>query len=424
MSTVYRAVDESLGRDVAIKLFRAGAEADLTRHEEEARVLAGLSHHGLVTLLDAGIDDSSPTERHPFLVMELVEGTNLDEALRQRTFNPREISEIAYDLAEALEYVHANGVVHRDIKPSNVMLVEYGTSAFRTRARLGDFGIALGADTSRLGSDEPTTGTAAYLSPEQASGAEITSASDVYSLGLVLLQCFTGELAFPGGQVESALARLAAEPRIPDDLPDDWSAILRSMLAREPAQRPAIAELTVAFRQAVMAASSRHKTGDTIAPEEGLRLDAVLHYGILDTDPEGAFDRVTAIAARTLNVPIALITILASDRLWFKSHHGTDLQQLELLPEVSAQVATYRVPWAVPDALQHERLRHHPLVTGEFGLRACAGAPIVEPSGAMIGMLLVIDTVAHEFNPDDLETLEDLAAIVMGDLLLRLDAAG
>jgi tRNA A-37 threonylcarbamoyl transferase component Bud32 len=424
MSTVYRAVDESLGRDVAVKLFRAGAAADRIRHEGEARVLAGLSHHGLVTLLDAGIDDSTPGEPHPFLVMELVEGTNLEEALRQRTFNPREISEIAYDLAEALEYVHANGVVHRDIKPSNVMLVEYGTSEFRTRARLGDFGIALGTDDARDRGEGATTGTAAYLSPEQAAQGEITPASDVYSLGLVLLQCFTGELAYPGAPIDSALSRLLKDPRIPDDLPGDWAPLLRRMLARDPAERPAIAELTVAFRQAVIAASSRHKTGETVAPEEGLRLDTVQHYGILDTAPEGAFDRVTAIAARTLDVPIALITILASDRLWFKSRHGTDLQQLDLLPEVSAQVAKYRVAWSVPDALQHDRLQQHPLVTGGFGMRACAGAPIVEPGGAMIGMLLVIDTVPHAFSTEDLATLDDLAAIVMSELVLRLERAG
>ncbi|HWM33484.1 MAG TPA: protein kinase [Pseudolysinimonas sp.] len=421
MATVYRATDEALGRDVAVKLYRAAADDDLIRHQDEARVLAQLSHHGLITLLDVGIDDSTPDDPHPFLVMELVEGTNLAEALRQRRFNPREISEIAYDLAEALEYVHAHDVVHRDITPSNVMLVEYGTSAFRTRARLGDFGIALGSTGSRPSGDgDSTTGTAAYLSPEQASRGEITTATDVYSLGLVLLQCFTGRVAFPGDPVTSALARLTADPEVPDDLPDDWTAILRSMLARDPAARPAIAELTVAFRQAVIAASSRHKAGETEPPDEQQRLDAVQHYRILDTEPEGAFDRVTAIAARALGVPIALITILASDRLWFKSRHGTELRQLELLPEVSAQVATHREPWAVPDTTKHARLRTHRLVTGDFGLRACAGAPIVEPGGAVLGMLLAMDTEPHAFTLDDLQTLDDLAAIVMSELTLRV----
>lgn len=421
MATVYRAVDETLGREVAIKMFRTGAEADLTRHQEETRVLAGLNHHGLVTLIDAGVDDSMPEERHPFLVMELVEGTNLEDALQQRAFNPREISEIAYDVAEALEFVHAHGVVHRDIKPSNILLVEYGTSSFRTRARLTDFGIALDAESARLTSDQATTGTAAYLSPEQAGRLEVTSATDVYSLGLVLLQCFTRQLAFPGEPVESALKRLVEDPQIPDDLPDGWTTILRGMLARDPADRPDIAELTVRFRQAVIAASSRHKTGDA-AVDEQRRMDAVNRYHILDTAPEGAFDRVTSIAARSLDVPIALITILASDRLWIKARLGIDIEQFALLPEVSAQVATYKRSWAVPDTLQHARLASHPLTTGEVGMRSAAGTPIIDPDGATIGMLVVMDTQPREFTPDDLATLEDLAAIIVSELVLRLEA--
>jgi hypothetical protein len=422
MATVYRAVDESLGREVAIKMFRTGAAADLTRHEEETRVLAALSHHGLVTLLDTGIDDSVPEERHPFLVMELVEGSNLEDTLAQRTLNVREISEIAYDIAEALEYVHAHGVVHRDIKPSNILLVEYGTSLFRTRARLTDFGIALDGESARLTSDQATTGTAAYLSPEQARRQEMTTASDVYSLGLVLLQCFTGALAFPGEAIESALARLTSDPVIPDDLPDEWTTTLHAMLAREPADRPAIAELTVAFRHAVIAASSRHKTGEASAVDEQKRMDAVTRYGILDTAPEGGFDRVTSIAARSLGVPIALISILASDRLWVKAKLGTDIDQIALLPEAIAQVAAYQQTWSVADATEHPRMREHPLVTGPFGMRACAGAPIIDPNGATIGMLIVMDTEPHEFSADDLATLADLSAIIVSELELRVDA--
>lgn len=424
MATVYRAVDEALGREVAIKVFRTGAEADLTRHEEETRVLASLSHHGLVTLLDAGIDDSAPEERHPFLVMELVEGMNLEDALQQRTFNPREISEIAYDMAEALEFVHAHGVVHRDIKPSNILLVNYGTSAFRTRARLTDFGIALDAESARLTSDQATTGTAAYLSPEQARRLEVSSASDVYQLGLVLLQCFTGELAFPGEPVESALKRLTDDPVIPDDLPDDWTPMLQSMLARDPAERPEIAELTVKFRQAVIQASSRHRTAAEEAGDEQRRLAAVSRYGILDTPPEGAFDRVTSIAARALNVPMSMISILASDRLWFKARHGTELEQVQLVPEISAIVARSRTSWAVPDTHEHSRLKTHPLVRGDLGMRACAGAPIIDPQGLLIGMVLVLDTEPREFSGDDLAILEDLAAIIVSELELRVAGTG
>jgi hypothetical protein len=421
MATVYRAVDETLGREVAIKMFRTGAAADLTRHEEETRVLAGLSHHGLVTLLDAGIDDSDPSERHPFLVMELVEGVNLEEALTQRSFNTREIGEIAYDVAEALEFVHAHGVVHRDIKPSNILLVEYGTSTFRTRARLTDFGIALDAESARMTSDQSTTGTAAYLSPEQARRQEVTSATDVYSFGLVLLQCFTRELAFPGEPIASALARLVEDPAIPDDLPDTWGDILHGMLARDPADRPAIAELTVTFRQAVIAASAKHKTETAFGPiDEQKRLDAVRRYDILDTPPEGAFDRVTALAARAVGAPIAVVGIAEEDRIWFKSRHGTDLEQFPRMRS-SDGIEPQRF-WVINDATTDPLLSQHPLVTGEFGMRFCAVVPLVSPDGQVLGMLAVIDRVPREITDEQIATLEDLAAIVVDELELRLGA--
>jgi eukaryotic-like serine/threonine-protein kinase len=421
MATVYRAVDESLGREVAIKMFRTGAAADLSRHQEEARVLAALSHHGLVMLLDVGIDDTDPAERHPFLVMELVEGQNLEEALATRTFTPREVGEIAYDIAEALEYVHAQGVVHRDIKPSNILLVDYGTSTFRTRARLTDFGIALDSESARPTSDDSTTGTAAYLSPEQVQRHDITSATDVYSLGLVLLQCFTRELAFPGKVVESALARLASDPVIPADLPDAWSTILHGMLSREPANRPTIAELTIAFRQVVITSSARHRTDAALPPiDEQKRLETVRRYDILDTPPEGAFDRVTALAARALAAPIALVGIAEEDRIWFKSRFGTTLQEV---PRVrSADGLEPQRVWVVNDAASDPRTADSPLVTGDMGMRFCACAPLVTPDGHVLGLLIVIDTVPREITDEQIATLEDLAGIVVDELELRLGA--
>src|SRR5690606_2272592 len=112
---VYRARDEQLGRDVALKLFGAVAPTATASpvFDAELRVLASLNHHGIVTLLDAGIDDSVPEEPHPFLIMELVTGPNLEEAIAGGELTPRAIAEIGYDLSEALHYVHANGVVHR-----------------------------------------------------------------------------------------------------------------------------------------------------------------------------------------------------------------------------------------------------------------------------------------------------------------------
>jgi serine/threonine protein kinase len=259
VSTVFRARDEVLDRDVAVKVFRAGAAEDFAQHRTEIVMLASLSHHGLVSLLDAGIDDSLPSDPRPILVMELIPGETLQQALTARELTAREIAEIAYDLGEALEYVHAQGVVHRDVKPANVMLVHYGTTTSRARARLTDFGIA--AELASVAEPQgTTTGTAAYLSPEQAGGENPTAASDVYALGLTLLECFTRRLAFPGDdKTATAIARLDRDPEIPDDLPFGWTDLLRRMTARVPHHRPAMAELTIAFRQAVIAAMGRHR---------------------------------------------------------------------------------------------------------------------------------------------------------------------
>jgi GAF domain-containing protein len=117
-----------------------------------------------------------------------------------------------------------------------------------------------------------------------------------------------------------------------------------------------------------------------------------------------------------------MISILASDRLWIKARVGIDIDQIALLPEAIQQVAAYQQPWSVTDTLEHERMAVHPLVTGEVGMRSCAGAPIIDPQGATIGMLLVMDTVPHEFSADELHILADLAAIVVSELELRVDA--
>lgn len=255
-ASVFRATDEILGREVAIKLYRSGGEEEMTQYRTEQSALARLSHHGIVSLIDAGIDYSAPDDPRPFLVMELVSGSDLASTLGQRQLTVEEIAEVGYDISEALEYVHANGVVHRDIKPSNVMLVTYGTTTFRARARLTDFGIASGIVGAPAHEEEGrTTGTAAYLSPEQASREPATAASDIYSLGLVLLECFTRNVAFPGDPVSSALGRLEHDPPIPDGLPDGWPELLRAMTARDPAARPTAEQLTPVLREAVIAAS-------------------------------------------------------------------------------------------------------------------------------------------------------------------------
>ncbi|WP_374008370.1 serine/threonine-protein kinase [Leifsonia sp. LS-T14] len=251
-SMVFRARDENLGRDVAVKLFASGSQDDVARFRTEVSVLAALRHHGVVSILDAGVDDSVPKDPRPFLIIELVDGDTLRALLKAAPLSTRQIGEVAFEVAETLEYVHARGVIHRDVTPSNIMIVDYGTRFSRPRARLTDFGIAIHA-THPQEITEETFGTAAYLSPEQVRGEALTPASDIYSLGLVLLECFTRTVAFPGTPVESALSRLDRDPAVPDDIPEPWRALIHSMTHADASRRPSAADVATAAREALRA---------------------------------------------------------------------------------------------------------------------------------------------------------------------------
>ncbi len=234
---VHRATDTTLQRPVAVKLLRdvAGDASDRARFVAEARTLASLSHRNLVMVLDAGIGDE---DDRPFLVMELVEGRALSDALREGPLPAREVARIGAEVAAGLAFAHERGVVHRDVKPGNVLLSDDG------RVKLADFGIArLIGDTVRHTRTGTAIGTAAYLAPEQVRGEDVTGCADVYALGLVLLEALTGTRAFPGSATEAALARLHRDPDVPDDLPAGWSALLRAMTAADPAARPTTAEV-------------------------------------------------------------------------------------------------------------------------------------------------------------------------------------
>ena len=243
---VYQGIDETLGRQVAIKVFAAGV--DVEKYRDELRVLAGLSHHGVVSIVDAGIDLSTPSDPRPFLVMELVRGTTVRDALRQNPFTVQRVGEIGYEVAEALDYVHSQGVIHRDVSPANIMLTDYGTVSSRPRARLTDFGIAIDVAYAPAPA-EAITGTVAYLSPEQVRNVPLGPETDIYALGLVMLECFTDTVAFPGPHIPSALARLDTDPVISKDIPKDWRRLIGRMTQQEPLERPTAAEVADEVRR-------------------------------------------------------------------------------------------------------------------------------------------------------------------------------
>lgn len=421
-ATVHRATDVFLNRDVAVKIIR---NPDRTktgeRDEDEVKILARMNHHGLVSLLDAGIDQAVPASPRIYLVMELIAGPDLKRRLARGPLTPRHTAQIGQDLAEALAYIHRNGVIHRDVKPGNIMLFDYDGDA-RMRAKLADFGIAL-MTGSRPGENGSFRGTAAYLSPEQARGGPAGPASDVYSLGLVLLECLTGEVAFPGEPIPSALARLIADPPIPAGLDPVWRALLTAMTAADPLDRPSPREVSMALHEHVLAGRGRRKVDPGIIPaNEAARMDAVHRYGILDTPPDGAFDRITALAARLFSVPIAIVSIVDHDRIWFKSHHGTPVEQIDRDPGLCASAILQTNPWVVQDAAADPRTLSNPLVADGFGLRFYAGAPLRTRDGHSLGTLCILDYEPRTLTDEETTTLEDLASVVMNDLELRLES--
>jgi signal transduction histidine kinase len=157
-------------------------------------------------------------------------------------------------------------------------------------------------------------------------------------------------------------------------------------------------------------------------PDEAQRLDAVRRYDILDTPPDGAFDRITHLAARICDVPISTISVVDEDRIWFKSAHGLDVDVIDRDPGLCASAIIQPGPYIVTDARIDPRTLDNPLVRGELGLRFYAGVPLETSDGYRLGMLNVIDLVPRELSDEQLQNLRDLAAVVVDELELRLAA--
>ncbi|MEU9233886.1 serine/threonine-protein kinase [Streptomyces subrutilus] len=235
---VYRGVDRVLKREVAVKVFRPGADTvTADRFCDEARILARLSHRSLVTVYDTGRQ-----ERGAYMVMELIPGTTLRTRLDAGPLAPAHVVRLGAEIASALDHVHAHGIIHRDIKPSNVMLSDTRSPV------LADFGLSQAVDDDSRGEPDALVGTLPYMAPEQLLGRGAGTASDVYALGLTLLEALTGVREYLGTPVEMGLAPLLRPPQVPERLPGALARLLRAMTEQDPRARPDAARIHLSLQ--------------------------------------------------------------------------------------------------------------------------------------------------------------------------------
>jgi serine/threonine protein kinase len=321
MATVWRGVDERLGRPVAVKLLDRADTADpamLQRFDREARTAGGLTHPNIVAVYDVGTDNGVP-----YLVMELIDGTSLAALLAKGPLPVDQAVDIAGQTCDALAMTHARGVVHRDIKPANILITTTGT------VKVCDFGISRLTHQQQTNLTAPHTaiGTSAYMAPEQASGAAVDARTDLYALGCVLYAMLTGQPPFTGDnpltvlwqhqyQTAPALATLRR------DTPPDLDALITRLLAKNPADRPATAAEVrdrLTLRAEIETAAA--------APTRALPMDpATLTLPVLDDREQsaGTVSRRSRLGPAAIAAVALGVVILAAVAVALLVRPGTD----------------------------------------------------------------------------------------------------
>ncbi|MBK8180531.1 MAG: protein kinase [Planctomycetes bacterium] len=288
LSEVYRALDETLERTVALKILRAHVEIDPEadkRFEREARHTSRLIHPNIATIYEYG-----SASGRSFIAMEYLQGRTLDKIIRDGQVGAEEGLRIALQLTSALALVHKNGLIHRDLKPANVMVLDDGT------VKLLDFGIARANGEATITQHGMLVGTVLYMSPEQVRGEDLAPRSDVFSLGAMLYHALSGQLPFPGNSFpEVCMAILDGKPRplgqMRRGLPAGIEAFVMRCLSTRPEERYADAEVA---HGVLMAFSDSAASGSSTA------ISATFLSGVLAVPPftaPGSDERSSAVAS-------------------------------------------------------------------------------------------------------------------------------
>jgi serine/threonine protein kinase/tetratricopeptide (TPR) repeat protein len=273
MGIVYLAKDPLIGRLVALKTIRVNAHADDDEAKEfqqrfirEAQAAGILNHPSIVTVHDIGQDEENGTS---FIAMEFVEGHNLKEVLSQgRTLNFEQIGDIVAQVAEALDFAHAKGIVHRDVKPANIILIE------GNRAKITDFGIAkIASGGANLTTTGQFLGTPNYMAPEQIKGAPVDGRTDIFSLGICLYECLTRRKPFGGDSLTSISYKIVHEPfpplnEINPQIPIGYEDVVANCLAKDPAKRYQRAKDLASALRAVIRGERPVRPPDPMLAEE------------------------------------------------------------------------------------------------------------------------------------------------------------
>ncbi|MBI5870894.1 MAG: serine/threonine protein kinase [Actinobacteria bacterium] len=309
-STVYRARDHKMGRDVAVKAVRRTEELS-DRATREARAAAQLGHPHIMTVFELAEDDDDV-----YIVSELVRGETLTCRIADGSLSDRDCLDIALQVLDALDHAHDRGVIHRDIKPDNIMLA--GEKPLRIKVM--DFGIAQLENTQRLTRQGDVVGTISYMSPEQADGFTVDSATDVYSTALTLYECLSGSHPFRGGTAAEIVGRIqAGAPPLSQarpDLPHDLTDLLDEAMEPDPRLRIGLKSFVVGLEEILPELSPDDRATTVLRRADQSRPSAY----------QDLAEQYGYVAARTANGILAAL-------LGWVAIYGTDL---------------YPAPWRLP----------------------------------------------------------------------------